>query len=124
MMGPQRQTRFNHSRRYNAAMSEDKFTVSIEDSGRCGLIHYREGEDYILFDWEFCGAPAVVTIWPRDLNPWDEIHPWAAGRKIEILENVAREVCRQESPTCSFEIEAADSSITLFERKHESKDSK
>ncbi|HEY4311228.1 MAG TPA: hypothetical protein VGN12_17390 [Pirellulales bacterium] len=94
---------------------EPQWTVDIEELGRCGLIHYRERENSALFDWEFAAAPAVVLIWPRDANQWEQIHPWAFGRKVEIMENVARDVCRQKAPACSFKIDEANSLINIFE---------
>jgi hypothetical protein len=93
--------------------SESQWTVAIEEMGRCGLIQYREGENSVLFDWEFGSDSAVVLIWPRDSNEWEEIHPWASGRKLEIMTNVGRDVCRQKAPSCSFEIDATNSSIMI-----------
>ena len=95
--------------------SEPQWTVTIEPHGRCGLIHYREGENSALFDWEFAAGPAVVLIWPRHTTQWDEMNPWAHGRKGEIMEKVARDVCRQKAPDCSIKIDVAESSITILE---------
>ncbi len=95
--------------------SESSWTVTIDETGRCGLIRYTEGENSALFDWEFGGGSAVVLIWPRDSNQWDEIHRWASGRRIEIMENVARDVCRQKAPACSFKINEDMSCITILE---------
>jgi hypothetical protein len=94
---------------------EPQWKLDIEERGRCGLIHYREGENSALFDWEFAAAPVVVLIWPRGAYEWDQNYRWAFGRKIEILENVAREVCRQKAPACSFKIDEANSLITIVE---------
>ena len=94
--------------------SGSQWTVTIEEHGRCGLIHYREGENVISFDWEFASGPAVVVIWPLHNERWEEMYPWAKGRKSEIIENVAGDVCRQKAPTCSFKINA-DMSIDILE---------
>jgi hypothetical protein len=95
--------------------SETQWTVTIEEKGRSGLIRYQEGESSALFYWEFGGGSAVVLISPRDPGQWDQIHPWASGRKAEIMENVARDVCRQKAPACSFKIDADYSCITILE---------
>jgi len=95
--------------------SDPQWTVTIEAKGRCGLIHYCEADNSALFDWEFGASRVVVFIWPRDANRWDEEYPWARGRKIEIMEKVARDVCRQKAPTCSFKINAAESLIEILE---------
>ena len=94
--------------------SESQWTVTIEEHGRSGLIHYREGENAASFYWEFGGGPAVVLIWPPHNERWDEMLPWAKGRKADIIKNVASDVCRQKAPTCSFKINA-DMTIDILE---------
>jgi hypothetical protein len=75
--------------------SNPQWTVTIETKGRSGLIHYCEEGNSALFYWEFGGGRVVAFIQPQeDANRWDETYPWARGRKIEIMEKVARDVCR------------------------------
>ena len=80
--------------------------VEIVANGPGGVIHFRESSNVASFGWEFGGTPKVVVIIyvpaPAD---WDTKVPWAAGRRAEILEKLAREVCRQKCRGCGVEIE-------------------
>src|SRR5437762_3099070 len=87
--------------------------VEIVSHGRAGLIHYREGAQVHTFDWEFGGAGVVVTIYVPTPAAWDAKVPWAKGRRAEILDTLAREVCRQRCSGC--EIELQDHWINLRE---------
>ena len=66
--------------------------VDIEVAGRSGSVTYREGAHAHRFDWEFGGGDVVVTIYVPSADEWDAKLPWAAGRRNEVLNTVAREV--------------------------------
>ncbi|WP_158218507.1 hypothetical protein [Synechococcus sp. 1G10] len=49
--------------------------------------------------------PGAWRVDIREHSEWSARHPWAAGRRQEILERIAEEVVRQKAPTCSALIE-------------------
>ena len=86
--------------------------VRISQSGRSGTIAYREGENELLFDWEF-GGSVVAILWGTAKREWDIRHPWASGRQLEIYTFVAQEVIRQKGPTLSFKIDLVSGEIDI-----------
>ena len=77
------------------------YSVTITTDGRSGHVQYSEG---ILhshqFYWEFGGGDVVASIDVPRAHEWDRKIPWAAGRRDEVLQRLAEEVCRQQCPTC------------------------
>ncbi|MCP9917568.1 hypothetical protein [Cyanobium sp. ATX 6F1] len=49
-------------------------------------------------------------------SEWDAHHPWAAGRRKQILERIAAEVVRQKAPSCSALIGEPPGFITIRQR--------
>ena len=75
------------------------WSIEIESNGRCGLIHYHEGQNKISFDWEYSGAPKIiVVIWGSRPDEWDHLFPWAKGRHVEIMHRIAEEAIKQKAP--------------------------
>lgn len=93
--------------------------VEIRENGRCGSIDYLEGADAISFYWEFCGGDTVASIAIGDTSEWDTRHPWATGRRQQIMERIAAEVVRQKAPTCSALIDEQPGWITIQQRRLE-----
>lgn len=78
--------------------------VEIVPHGRSGTIRYREGSNSHTFEWEFGGPDVVVIIYVPAPGAWDTSLPWAAGRRTQLLEALADEVCRQRCPRCQVEL--------------------
>ena len=73
-------------------------SVRIEKLGPAAIIHYKEDRGSYDFDAELCTGDVLLSIYaPRDDGEWERRLPWAAGRRAEVLERVARHVIRQES---------------------------
>lgn len=89
--------------------------VEITQSGRGGSIYYRESVNTVAFDWEFALSPVLAEILGTKSKDWDETHPWAAGRQVEIFDFVAKEVVRQKTDDCAFEIDVDAGSIVVFQ---------
>ncbi len=92
-----------------------KPTVEITQSGRGGSIYYREGQNSLAFDWEFALSPVLAEISGTKAEHWDLTHHWAAGRQREIFEFVAKEVVRQKTDDCAFEIDLDGGTIAIFQ---------
>ena len=87
--------------------------VEIVESGRSGLVNYHEPSGSISFYWEFGGGDAVANISVGDSATWNRRYPWAAERRREILERVARDVVRQKAPKCRKDIDEAHGYIYI-----------
>jgi hypothetical protein len=87
--------------------------VEIRENGRSGSVDYHEGADTIPCYWEFCGGDSMASISIGDTSDWDNCHPWAAGRRQQILERIAAEVVRQKAPTCRALIDEQSGWITI-----------
>jgi hypothetical protein len=87
--------------------------VTIEQTGRGGSIYYREGENTIVFDWEF-GGSALALLFGVDTEHWDARYPWAIGRQAEIYDFVAKEVVRQQASGHRYKIDLASGDITIL----------
>ena len=77
------------------------YWVRTEDEGRSGLLEYLEGQLRLPFEWEFLATGAAIPV--PAAGEWDAYwvergQAGAAGRRGEILERLAREVCRQKAP--------------------------
>jgi hypothetical protein len=95
--------------------SPEKWSVEILEGGRSGSIGYEEPAGLISFYWEFGGGKTVVIIWVDDLASWKTRYPWAAERRREIMERVAREVIRQKAPSCTADIDESSGYIHIRE---------
>jgi hypothetical protein len=78
--------------------------INIITKGPSGTIQYIEGslfkKNTCEFHWEFGGADTVAIIWfPKDDAEWDRKYPWAAGRRMEIVRDMAEQVRKQQAPS-------------------------
>jgi hypothetical protein len=82
-------------------------SVRITKLGRAAIIHYVEEGGSYDFDAELGGGNVLLLIYaPRDDGEWARRLPWATGRRTEVLEEVARQVIRQEASGSSFVVHA------------------
>lgn len=86
--------------------------MTISESGRSGIVQYREPGGELAFHWEFGGGDVVAIVQCGDHGRW-EAYPWAIARRPEILGFVAREVVRQKAPGCRAEIDERTGDILL-----------
>jgi len=86
--------------------------VSIEDRGRCGTVTYHEAGHRLACYWEFGGSDAVAIVQCGAAADWAR-HPWALGRRADILQFIADEVVRQKAPGCLAEIDPGTGVILL-----------
>ena len=90
--------------------------VNFITQGRSGKVQYIEGslfkKNTCEFYWEFGGGEAVAIIsFPKNDSDWDKQYPWAAGRRMEIVKDMAERVRRQKSPSSTLRWE--DGSVIL-----------
>jgi hypothetical protein len=78
--------------------STDNRSVAITTTGRSGKIIYRETGGELDFHWEIGGGDAIAILQTGSPQVWNAQHPWAAGRRSEILRFVAAETVRQMAP--------------------------
>jgi hypothetical protein len=78
-------------------------TVEITTSGRGGQIIYREGDNAIIFDWEFAMSPVLALVWGPSRAGWDQAYPWATDRQAAVYNFVGAEILRQKAPDRAFE---------------------
>ncbi|MES2625407.1 MAG: hypothetical protein V4628_09020 [Pseudomonadota bacterium] len=102
----------------NKEHSENKLNnwrVKVTENGRCGSVLYTEPAGSLSFSWEFGGGNTVASIYVETEDAWRTKHPWAAERRIEILQRIASEVIRQKSPTSHAEMDETGGWINLCE---------
>lgn len=84
--------------------------INIIQNGPSGTVEYIEGwlkKNVCEFYWEFGGGDTVATIWfPADDGKWDAKYPWAAGRRMEIVKDMAAQVQRKQAPSSKLKWEA------------------
>jgi hypothetical protein len=85
--------------------------IEIVTKGRYGAIRYIEGslfkKNACEFYWEFSGGNVVASVWfPAGDNAWDAKYPWAKGRRMEIVRDMAEQVRRKQAPSARIEWEA------------------
>lgn len=81
--------------------------VNIIEQGRYGKIQYIEGS---LFKkntcevyWEFGGGDVVAIItFPKTDAEWDRKYTWAAGRRMEIVKDMAEQVRKKQAPSSTL----------------------
>lgn len=93
--------------------------VNVIAKGRSGKIQYIEGslfkKNTCEFYWEFGGADAVAIIsFPKSDAEWDERYPWAAGRRMEIVKDMAEQVRKMKSPSST--LRWGEGSVVLVSR--------
>lgn len=81
--------------------------VNIITKGRSGTVQYIEGslfkKNTCEFYWEFGGTDTFAIIWfPKDDAAWDKTYPWAAGRRMEIVQYMAEEVRKKQAPSSTL----------------------
>ncbi len=84
--------------------------IKVIQKGRSGTIQYIEGglfnKKTYEFYWEFGGADTVAMIWfPKTDAEWDKAYPWAIGRRMDIVKDMAEQVRKQKSPTSTLKWE-------------------
>ena len=87
--------------------------VSIEDRGRCGAVTYQDGAHRLVGYWEFSSGEAIAYVRCGGAEEWVR-HPWALGRRAEILRYIADEVVRQKAPGCRAEIDQTSGDILVY----------
>jgi hypothetical protein len=91
--------------------------VRITKQGPAATIHYAEAAGQYAFYAELAGGNVLVVIYaPADDGEWARRLPWAAGRRSEVLEHIARNVARQESPASTFVVHAGGVDILMPDR--------
>lgn len=85
--------------------------INVITKGRSGTVQYIEGsflkKNTCEFYWEFGGADMIATIWfPKDDAAWDKQYPWAAGRRMEIVKEMAEEARKKQAPASKLKWEA------------------
>ena len=95
------------------APSQQEWHVDIESHGRAGVLTYVEGGGAIPFEWEFCTGPLIAEVWSDLWSVWDSRYPWAAGRRVIVLERVAMEVVRQKASHCRAAIDASAGRVSI-----------
>jgi hypothetical protein len=84
--------------------------IKIITEGRSGKIQYTEGsllkKNTCEFYWEFGGGDAVAIIWfPKTDAEWDKKYPWAAGRRMDIVKDMAEQVRKKQAPSSTLKWE-------------------
>jgi hypothetical protein len=84
--------------------------INIKTEGRSGKVQYIEGslfkKNTCEFYWEFGGGDSVAIIWfPKTDAEWDKKYPWAAGRRMVIVNDMAEQVRKQQAPSSTLKWE-------------------
>ena len=84
--------------------------VNIIEQGRYGKIQYIEGSFFkrntCEFYWEFGGGDVVAIIaFPKTDAEWDKQYPWAPGRRMEIVKDLAEQVRKKQAPSSALKWE-------------------
>ncbi|MGB5136556.1 MAG: hypothetical protein WBN89_15435 [Prochlorococcaceae cyanobacterium] len=87
--------------------------VEIVEHVRSGSVVYHEAAGQAAFHWEFSGGDGIASLWVGAADDWSTRVPWAAGRRADILQRVAREVVRRRAPGCRALIEARPGFIDI-----------
>lgn len=88
--------------------------VRITKHGPAATIHYVEGGGSYDFPAELGTGKTLLYIYaPADDGEWARRLPWAAGRRAEVLEHVARQVVRSEARGSKFIVHATGVDILM-----------
>lgn len=79
-----------------------KINIITKDSS--GTVQYIEGslfkKNTCEFYWEFGGGDTVAIIWfPKTDAEWDAKYPWAAGRRMQIVKDMAEQARKKQAPS-------------------------
>ena len=90
--------------------------VNFITQGRSGKVQYIEGslfkKNTCEFYWEFGGADTIAIIWfPKDDAAWDAKYPWAVGRRMEIVKDMAEQVRKKQAPRSTIKWDADSFSL-------------
>jgi hypothetical protein len=90
--------------------------INIIEQGRSGKIQYIEGswfkKNTCEFYWEFGGGDTVAIInFPKTDAEWDKQYAWAAGRRMELVKDMAEQVRKKQAPSSTLKWE--DGSVQL-----------
>ncbi|HCR70461.1 MAG TPA: hypothetical protein DIW23_03375 [Anaerolineae bacterium] len=82
--------------------------VKVITKGRSGTIQYIEGglfnKKTCEFYWEFGGAGTFAIIWfPKTDAEWDKQYPWALGRRMDVVRDMAEQVRKQQAPSSALQ---------------------
>lgn len=94
----------------------ERWSVDILEQGRSGTVQYREPSGTIAWSWEFGGNEVIASIFVGKDADWSARHPWALGRRAEILQRVGDEVIRQRAPGCRAEIDEVHGLLNFLNR--------
>jgi hypothetical protein len=92
--------------------------INIIQKGPSGTVQYIEGwlkKNICEFYFEFGGGDTVAIVSFPAEKDWDAKHPWASGRRKEILTFVAEEVRRTQASKSTIVWE--DKSFRLEQKK-------
>jgi hypothetical protein len=88
--------------------------VRITKHGPAATIHYVEAGGRYDFAAELGTGKTLLYIYaPADDGEWERRLPWAAGRRKDILEHVARQVVRSEARGSKFIVHATGIDILM-----------
>ena len=93
----------------------EEWRVEMPLGGRHGYIGYFEGARTASFFWEFGGGVVVAIIHIGSPADWNRLYPWAADRRLEILQRVIQEVIRQRALNCKADIDEKNGHIFFRE---------
>ncbi len=94
-----------------------EWQVEIPLGGRDGYIGYYEGERAASFYWEFGGGVVQAIIHIGSSSHWSKLYPWAAERRMEILQRLIQEVIRQRGLVCKADIDEKSGHIFFRDRE-------
>lgn len=95
----------------------NNWRVEIVEKGPIGTICYYEDPKVASFEWEFGGGNVIAIIHGGSAPEWSEKYPWAADRRLEILERVGNEAIRQKAKTSTASLDEKSGIILLRSQK-------
>jgi hypothetical protein len=95
----------------------NNWRVEIVEKGPIGTICYYEDSKVASFEWEFGGGNVIAIIHGGSAPEWSEKYPWAADRRLEILERVGNEAIRQRAKTSTASLDERSGIILLRSQK-------
>lgn len=71
------------------------YSIRTENQVPLVIVHYSEAGGSHDFEGELATRSVILSIYVPRAEEWDQRLPWAAGRRSEIIERVARHVSRR-----------------------------